>query len=717
MFKALSPNCRYNSEQHVSIKHNRYKHMKTAFNMKNKIVAFFALFIMTIGASAQIDRSQPPVAGPEPEISIEKPQEFELKNGLKVLVVENHKLPRVSYSLRIDNQPIATGKKAGVESLLGSMLGNGTTSISKDEFNEEVDFLGANLNFGFSGGFASSLTKYSERILELLSDAAINPLLTEEEFEKEKTKLIEGLKADAKSADAIAGRVGSALSYGTKHPYGEFVTEETINNVSFGDAVAFYQTYFNPNNAYLVVIGDVNYKDVKKQVKKYFSDWTKSVDVNSAVPNPNPNVQYTQINFIDVPDATQSNLSITNNVKLKMSDEDYHAALITNNILGGGGEGYLFKNLREDKGYTYGAYSRLGNDRYGASRFNATAKVRNEVTDSAVVEALKEIKRIRTEPVDAQLLKDAKEKYIGNFVMALERPQTIANYALNIKLNNLPEDFYSTYLQKIKDVTVEDVKRVANKYFQADNLRIIVVGNGSEVLENLEKTGIPIMYFDTYANKAAKPKFEVKLPEGVNANSVLSKYFEAIGGKDKVEALNSILLKYEASVQGSAVISEEKRMDGKLVQTISMNGNAMMTVLTTQDVVTMNKNPLPENMANDMKPLGGLFTELNLLNSESAKITGIEKVDDKEAYKVQFPGEAISLTFFYDVETGLKVKEVQTTSMQGQTQTQETFLKDYQEFDGIKFPGTREGSQMGQLVVFKLLEAKLNEGVTEADFK
>ena len=117
-----------------------------------------------------------------------------------------------------------------------------------------------------------------------------------------------------------------------------------------------------------------------------------------------------------------------------------------------------------------------------------------------------------------------------------------------------------------------------------------------------------------------------------------------------------------------------------------------------------------------MKPLGGLFTELNLLNSETAKITGIEKVEDKEAYKVQFPGETVSLTYFYDVETGLKVKEVQTISMQGQTQVQESLLKDYQEFDGVKFPGTREGSQMGQLVVYKLLDAKINEGVSEADF-
>ncbi|MFK7834533.1 MAG: M16 family metallopeptidase [Winogradskyella sp.] len=683
--------------------------------MNTKIVAFFALFIMTISANAQIDRSQPPVAGPEPQISIDEPQEFELKNGLKVLVVENHKLPRVSYSLRIDNQPIATGDKAGVESLIGSMLGNGTTTISKDAFNEEIDFLGASLNFGFSGGFASSLTKYSDRILQLLADAAINPLLTEEEFESEKTKLLEGLKADEKSADAIAGRVGSALSYGTKHPYGEFVTEETINNVSFGDALAFYQKYFNPNNAYLVVIGDVEYKDVKKQIKKYFNDWSKSVDVNSTVPKPSPNVQYTQINFVDVPDATQSNLTITNNVELKMSDPDYHAALITNNILGGGGEGYLFKNLREDKGYTYGAYSRLGTDRYGASRFTATAKVRNAVTDSAVVEALKEINRIRTEPVDPQLLKDSKAKYVGNFVMALERPQTIANYALNIKTNGLPADFYTTYLQKINDVSVEDIQRVAKKYFKAENLRIVVVGNGAEVLENLEKTGIPIMYFDKFANPTEKPKFEIKLPEGVTVKTVLNKYLSAVGVNANSD-LKSVMTQYEATTPMGAVVTEEKRLDGKTAQNIYMGGNKVMGMVMTQEGATANGQPLPENMTNDMKANGGLFMEMNLVNSDAVTISAIEQVEGKDAYVVKVPGEVVSFMLYYDVESGLKVKEVQTTSMQGQTQSQEAILKDYKDYNGFKFPETRDSQMMGQSVVFKLKEVKINEGVTDADF-
>ena len=458
--------------------------MKMTYTMKTKISALLVLFFMTFSVSAQIDRSKQPQPGPAPKISLEKPQEFALKNGIKVLVVENHKLPRVSFSLTLDNPPVLDGDKSGVSSILAAMLGNGTTTISKDDFNNEVDFLGANISFGATSAFASSLSKYSNRILELMADAALNPLLVEEEFQKEKERLLESLKSNEKSVDAIAARVGGALSYGTNHPYGEFTTEATVNNVTFGDVLAYYQKYFNPNNAYMVVVGDVEFKAVKKEIENRFVKWTKTIDVTTALPNPTPNAQFTQINFVDMPNAVQSNINLTHNVELKMKDPDYHALLIANRILGGGFNSYLNMNLREARGYTYGARSSIDADKY-VSSFSASTAVRNMVTDSAVVETLKEINRIKSEPVDAEALKNAKAKYVGDFVLALERPQTVARYALNIKTNDLPADFYETYLQKINAVTADDVMRVANKYFKPENARIIVVGKGSEVFENL----------------------------------------------------------------------------------------------------------------------------------------------------------------------------------------------------------------------------------------
>ena len=685
------------------------------FNMKTKISAFVVLFLMAMGVNAQIDRSKMPEPGPAPKITLEVPGEFELKNGIKVLVVENHKLPRVSYSLSIDNKPITEGKKAGVSSILAAMLGNGTTNIPKDAFNDEIDFLGANLGFGAQGAFASSLSKYSDRIIELMADASINPLLTKEEFDKEKEKLIENLKSSEKSVDAVAGRVGGALSYGANHPRGEFTTEDTVNNIEFADVLAFYEKYFNPNNAYIVVVGDVEIRDVEKQLKKHFGKWEKAASVEIALPEPKANAQYTQINFVDMPNAVQSNISLTNNVDLKMKDADYHSVLIANKILGGGFGSYLNMNLREEHGYTYGARSSVGTSRWNASRFTAGAAVRNMVTDSAVVETLKEINRIKTEPVEADKLANAKAKYVGDFVLALESPQTIARYALNIKLNDLPKDFYTTYLEKINAVSKEDVTRVANKYFKTENARIVVVGKGSEVLENLEKTGIPIMYYDTYANKTEKPVVELKLPEGVTAKSVLNKYLSAIGVSSNGD-VKSIITKYEAETPMGNVVSEEKRLDGKTAQNVYMGGNKVMGMVMTQEGAKANKQPLPENMTKDMKANAGLFMELNLLNSDAISITSIEKVEGNDTYVISVPGKVVSFTLYYDVESGLKVKEVQTTSMQGQTQSQEAILKDYKDYEGLKFPEIRDSQMMGQSVVFKLKEVIINSGVIDADF-
>lgn len=692
-------------------------------NMTNKLTTFMILFLMVIGVNAQIDRSKQPKPGPAPKIQLEEPAEFELKNGIKVLVVENNKLPRVSYSLTIDNKPIAEGDKAGVSDIIGAMLGNGTTNIPKDEFNEEIDFLGASLGFGSQNAFASSLSKYSERIIELMADAAINPLLTEEEFQKEKDKLLEGLKADAKSVDAAAGRVGTALSYGSNHPYGEFVTEETVNNVTFQDVLSHYEKYFNPNKAYLVVVGDIDVATAKKQIKKYFGKWEKSTVIDAKVPQPQANVQYTQINFVDMPNAVQSNISLTNNVDLKISDDDYYSVLIANKILGGGFNSYLNMNLREEHGYTYGARSNVGTSRYGVSRFTAGAAVRNMVTDSAVVETLKEINRIKTEPVTDEALANAKAKYVGDFVLALERPQTIANYALNIKLNDLPKDFYAKYLENINKVTAEDVQRVANKYFKTENARIIVVGKGSEVIENLEKTGIPIKYFDKYANPTEKPVFSKPLPEGLSAETVVKNYVEAIGGEDNLKNVNTILMNAEMTIPGApfkpnAVIKQMS--PNKFSMEVVAEG---MGTLMKQNFDGENgymeqqgrKIPMDDATLSSRKSTKGLFDEL-YMESGTLDLESLTTIDGSDVYKIVVTKDDKSSYRYYDVETGLLLRTEETTEAQGQTMTTVTDYSNYKDVNGVMMPFTMKVTTGPQSFVFETKDAKINEGVSDADF-
>jgi len=680
-----------------------------------KIFAIISLAFLTLGANAQLDRSKMPEPGPEPTINLEKPNEFQLKNGITVMVVENNKLPRVSYQLSIDNKPYLEGDKAGVLSILSSMLGNGTTSISKDDFNEEVDFLGANISFGSSGGFGSGLVKYADRIVELMADATMNPLLTEEEFKKEKDKLIENMKTGEKSIDAIASRVGGALSYGKDHVYGEFITKETIDNITFQDVVDLYKKRFAPDNAYIVVVGDIKPRAVRKQLKKYFGKWEKANLPETAAPEFTANAPMTQINFIDLPNATQSNIFVTNNVDLKQSDEDYFAALMANNILGGGAEGYLFKNLREDKGYTYGAYSSLGSSRYGISRFTASAKVRNTVADSAVVQFLSEIKRIRTEPVKEETLANAKAKYVGNFVMALERPQTIANYALNIKRNNLPEDFYTNYLESINKVSVEDVKKAANEHFKVDNTRIVIVGKGSEAIENLEKTGIPIKYYDKYANATEKPVFNIPLPKDENATKVIDRYIEAIGGKEKIASIETMMMVYEASVQGQTIqLTRKTSGKNKEASVIDAGGFVIQKqVFDGEKGYSMQQGRKKDLDEKQVKAAKAKELPIEDIAYKAGKLDRIEPVDGSNAYVIIYEKNE----YYYDVKTGLKVKSVSVTEgPQGEVKVP-TLFSDYKAVQGILIPH-QMGIAAGQMTLnFIMKAAKINEGVQDSDFE
>ena len=682
---------------------------------KGSLVLLFTL-MSSWSLMAQIDRSVQPQPKAAPKIQLEDPQTFTLSNGLKVLVVENHKLPRVRVQLLLDNPPVLEGEKAGVSSLTGALLGKGSSNISKDDFNEEVDFLGATISFSGQSAFASTLSRYFPRILELMAEAAFNPNFSQEEFEKEKERFIENLRSEEKDVSAVARRVQSALAYGTAHPYGEFVSIESLEKVTLQDVSDFYARYFSPHNAYLVLIGDLDVKTAKKLVKSHFKDWSSKLQ-NGPSYSEASNLSEPTINFVDMPNAVQSEIVVQNLVSLKMSDPDYIPVLIANQILGGGAEGRLFLNLREDKGYTYGSYSSVGTDKYSNARFRASAQVRNAVTDSAVVEILNEIKKIGAERVSEVDLKNAKEKYKGSFVRSLERPETVANFALNIETQGLSADFYENYLSRIDAVTAEEVQRVAQKYFQVDQARIVVVGKGSEVLPALEKMQfdskpLKVTYFDKFAAAIDRPEFKIELPEGVDAASVLSAYLEAIGGSEAASAVKTFAITYGASVQGmnlQLVVAQSAAAE--FTQEMKMMGNVMQRTVINETEAFMEaqgqKIPLDDTQKKSVAEDAALVSELVWLNNPNAELslTGIEMVDDRPAYVVKVSENRVA---YYDTETGLKLKQVTTQEMQGQTISQSTSFGDYKEVSGLLIPHVVSQNLGPQTVDFTIEEAKIN---------
>ncbi|SHM95595.1 insulinase family protein [Polaribacter sp. KT 15] len=683
--------------------------------MKTKILSIIAVITMSFATNAQIDRSKMPTPGPDPVVKLGSAEKFSLNNGLTVIMVENHKLPRVSATLRIDNKPYLEGNISGVSGMMGSLLGRGTTNISKDDFNEKVDFLGASVSYYSTGASARSLKKYFPEVLGLMADGVKNSTFSQEEFDKEKEVTLENLKSTEKNVPAIAGRVQNILVYGKNHPYGEFTSKETINAITLEDVKNNYNTYYKPNNAYLIIVGDINPKETKKLVKDLFEGWQKGEIPTSTYPAPK-NLPTSAISFVNMPNAKQSEISVINTTDLTLGDKDYYAALLANKILGGGGSARLFNNLREDKAYTYGSYSGISQSREdNTATFRATASVRNMVTDSAIVEIKKEINKIRYQKVTEKELQDAKEEYIGGFVMDVQKPATAASYALNIALYDLPEDFYANYIKNINSVTVGDVQNAAIKYFRGDKARIMVTGRGIDVLKNLEKTDYVISYFDKEGNPTEKPEMTMPIPEGMTAETVVNKYLDAIGGKDKVMAVKTTMIVSNATIQGTPLVMTMKAAaPNKSSQEIAVMGNVMQKTVfngaTGYSSARGQKKDMTAEQITKAKSGNALFSDLAY---SAGKLLRIEPLDGKNAYVLGFNDKEV----FYDATTGLKVKEITTTKTpDGKEVKTPTVYSDYKEVNGVKFPhaiGIKSGPMNLDFVV---KEIKINEGVSDADF-
>ena len=691
-------------------------YQKVLNNNYMKYIKILSLIFLTVNiAFSQIDRSQPPKAGPAPSINLGNPKSFIMDNGLKVIVVENNKLPRAFANLDIDNYPDFEGDIKGVSSLLGAMMGNGTKNQSKDSYNEEVDYMGATLFLSASGGYVSSLKRYFPRVLEMMADGLINPLLTKDDFQKEKNVALEGIKSIEKDVQTIANRVHGKLRYGSNHPYGEFETIETLNNISLKDVQNYYKKYAIPNNSFLTIVGDVNFDEIKPLIESLFGKWKMGKDLKYQLPAAN-NLDKIEINFVDMPNAVQSEIYVGNLMDISMTNPDYFALKLGNQILGGSSTARLFMNLREDKGFTYGSYSSASTSRYKGS-FTATASVRNEVTDSAITEIVNEIKLITLNGVSEEELNAAKEKYVGSFIMSTEQPSTIANFATNIDKFNLPEDFYEKYLDNFQSVTVDDVKRVLKKYVLNENLRIMVVGKGQDILTSLEKMPYEIMYFDKYGNQSDKPDFST--PTGISVESVLNKYIDAIGGIDKVKEVNAVSMLAEAEVQGMKLqMVSIQANPNKMVQMMMMMGNTMMKMVFDGEKGSVSQqginNPLPESEVEKLIQATLPFEELGWLNDDNVTFSSVDEEDGKTLHVLEVSKNSFVA---YDAETGLKYKQTDMATMpDGSKMPQSTYFEDYREVNGVLFPYLVKTPIGPQSLDFNVINISVNPQVSDSDF-
>lgn len=655
-------------------------------------LCFLALSTWTM---AQVDRSIMPTPTQAKKINIKDSEVFTTANGITVVLSENHKLPRVSFDMNMGSDRRIEGSKAGLSDMAGSLIMSGTKNRTKDQLDQEIDFIGAYMGASRFSLSMSCLTKHMDKGLTLMSDVLLNANFPQSEFDRIKKQNSSGLMGTKSDAGSMAQHATVKINF-PNHPFGDVMTEESLNNISREDIVSYYQSNFTPNGSYLAVVGDITRQQVEEMVNKYFGSWTGG-QVFTELPNSGSFTKGNRVVFVKKPGAVQSVVYVTFPIDMRAGDKNQLNLTVLNDILGGGGFGTrLMQNLREDKAYTYGCYSSMNITEDG-SWMSAGGNFQNAVTDSAIEQILMEFQKITNEFVTDEELNLTKTNMAGEFSRSLERPQTIARFALNIIKNKLSNDYYQTYLQRLEGVSKEDVLQMAQQYFTSKNCNIIVVGN-EEVFEKLKRFDADgkIEVLDAFGNVMKDTK-----PADITSEQLIDNYVFALTGtttkKDAAKKLKSIKnfervfelkgdqipfalksteifvapLTEGQKLEGQGMVFQKSFYNGKTG--FSFNMQTGKTELTAEELVSKSKS-------------NGIIPEMNFVkNGLTHELVGIENMNGSDYYVMKIIDGKNESYDYYNKTTFMKEKTINVMTRDGETMESTITYGDFKEVNGMKF--------------------------------
>lgn len=454
------------------------------------------------GAQATLDRSKMPTLGPPPTVSLPPVVTRQLPNGLKLMIVEQHELPLADFVLVVGSGGTADpASKGGVANLTASMLTEGTTTRNSLQIADQIAYLGAGLSASSSWDAATvslhTPTSQLDSALALFADVVLRPSFPAEDFDRVKKNRLTGLVQLKDRPTAIADQAYASILYGSSHPYGHNLigSEASVSGMTIADLQSFYRASFVPNNSTLIIVGDITPAEVEKRVNALFGAWQRG----TITPPPfgeAPPSGGTIVYLIDKPGAAQSSFRI-GSIGVPRSTRDYFALNVMNTVLGGSFTSRLMQNLRETRGYTYGARSRF-DMRRSAGPFTASAEVVAAKTDSALIEFMKELNAIRDTIPSVELRKAKRYMQLG-MPSDFETPQQIANQLVPVALYGLPLDYYNSYVSNIENVTQAEIQRVARQYIDPANLAIVIVGDRKGIEAGLRAVNAgPVMIRDFF---------------------------------------------------------------------------------------------------------------------------------------------------------------------------------------------------------------------------
>lgn len=425
-----------------------------------------------------------------------------LDNGLRIVILQDVRLPLVSYRLAFNwgdiNDPDGL---IGVTSAMASMLNEGTANYSSRQLADEIERLGASISVHASDDFtvlsASTLSLYSSEILRLAAEMVLRPSFPEDELDLYRRNTVEHLKFQRSQPGFLANEQAARLVFGS-HPYSRVSpTADDVEKLTREDLRTVHDVAFLPNNGIFIIVGDVDKEAVVREIDDLFGGWPIGSIRSTSFQGFGERTKRS-LAIVDRPGSAQSNIVLANSA-IERHSPDYFPMLVMNQVLGAGASSRVFMNLREEKGYTYGAYTRLDAKRLGGD-IEATAEVRTAVTGDSLREFFFELDRIRDEQVPEQELSDAKNFLTGVFPLRAETQEGMTNLVVNQLLYELPEDYLQTYRSNIESVSAEDVQRVAQKYVRPQEMAIVIVGDAKEIMPQASGYAEAVEIFDTEGN-------------------------------------------------------------------------------------------------------------------------------------------------------------------------------------------------------------------------
>ena len=459
-------------------------------------------------SQAVVLKGKAPVSNNVLSVKLPRPKEGTLANGLHILVLEDRRTPQLSFTMLI---PGAGGffdppGALGLASVTAAMMREGTASRTTVQIAEQLETMAASVTVGT--GMASvdatvsgsSLTEYADKLFDLTADLLLNPTFPDEEFAKYRQRTLAGLAQQRSIPGFLAQELWSKVINGD-HPAGRIsMSAADLGKFTRSQMIEFYKARYVPDHAVIAIAGDISYADARKLVESRLGGWKKAGTPKPVAKDP-PMAGAARVFLVDRPNSVQTNF-VVGTQGIDRANPDYDVLQLMNAVVGGGPTGRLFTHLREEKGYTYGAYSGLAAGRFKGT-WNASTDVRSDVTEPALTDLMDELRQIRDVTVPAKELQDKKRSLVASFALSLESPQQVLNYYVTRWIYKLPVDYWDKYPERVMNVTAAQVQAAAKKYLDPKNVQIIAVGDGKKVESILRKFG-PLEVYDTEGQKVSR---------------------------------------------------------------------------------------------------------------------------------------------------------------------------------------------------------------------